>query len=362
MAHPSALSAVVRGLLKAVDGDEEAAWGVVRHAAVGAIDIEDVVRACLAFAKRVVAVTTTASVSAEEGTEWNVRAVLCGDGSVGRSGLQLADGVMYASSSMRGGHESFWEIDSSTLRVCNQGASVLLWPVAAISAKARRANRSPRGPVVDMEGMRELDARLAVSRELVRWCKENRGVAVLIGGPGYRDVSERTRMYRVQSFGRVAWTFPAGRCVDGSIALAVWRVLGEQQGHLAFREMLKRTERTGITSLKRVRELLHALPVNLETQCLSKEDTPALRANAFRWFAEEAKGVWIVRLVQSNVVDHCVVIDANEALIFDVAEEFPLMLTEESLQLCGGDDANRLKFAEARQIVEQVRKAKRTRR
>ncbi len=102
--------------------------------------------------------------------------------------------------------------------------------------------------------------------------------------------------------------------------------------------------------------------MNLEARCLWKEEVTAVRENAFRWFAEDAKGVWIVRFVQSGTVVHCVVLAANEALIFDVAEDYRLILTEESLRLCGGDDASRLKFAEARQIVEQARKTKRTKR
>ncbi len=88
--------------------------------------------ACLAFAKRVATLATESHGDAVE-PKWSVRAVLCGDGSVGRSGLELKHGVMYGSSSMRGGDESFWKIDSSTLRV----------EVKALVSSACRSRRFP---------------------------------------------------------------------------------------------------------------------------------------------------------------------------------------------------------------------------
>ncbi len=80
-------------------------------------------------------------------------------------------------------------------------------------------------------------------------------------------------------------------------------------------------------------------------------EKPSFLSDAFRWLAEEAKGVWIVRLVESGVADHCVVFDTEVALIFDCATKHPMSLTVEALRLCSGDDARRLRVAEVRQLV-----------
>ncbi len=73
---------------------------------------------------------------------------------------------------------------------------------------------------------------------------------------------------------------------------------------------------------------------------------------AFRWLAESAKVVWIVKVVEIGIVDHCLCVDANRALIYYSAETYPLLLLEEVLRSCGGEDSKNVKFAEAVQIVK----------
>ncbi len=63
--------------------------------------------------------------------------------------------------------------------------------------------------------------------------------------------------------------------------------------------------------------------------------------------------MWVVRLVESGVADHCVLVDTKVALIFDCAAQHPISLTEEALRLCGADDARNLRVAEVRQLVPQ---------
>ncbi len=52
---------------------------------------------------------------------WNVKAVFCGDGTMSTGGVPLNEGSIYGRGSLVGGAESFWEIDPSTLRVCDMG-------------------------------------------------------------------------------------------------------------------------------------------------------------------------------------------------------------------------------------------------
>ena len=73
-------------------------------------------------------------------------------------------------------------------------------------------------------------------------------------------------------------------------------------------------------------------------------------------------GVYLVRMKQTHVCDHVIVIDARKwpRLIFDSAERFPLMLSKTSILLCGGEDSTLTYILEAYKVViQQWRKRKR---
>eukprot|EP00171_Calliarthron_tuberculosum_P021777 IDg21777t1 len=170
----------------------------------------------------------------ERNREWNVRAVLCGDGSLGHCGLLLEDGIIYASSSMSGQHESYWRIQADTLRLCTQGADVLRWPAVPVTSSARRTFVGRQGPKVDMRGMSTAQMRLCVVQTLVRWVRNYRGVAVLVGGPGMRTGHPQLRSNRLTSAGRFGWSLSHGHCVEAAVMHAIWRLLGEESGQTAL--------------------------------------------------------------------------------------------------------------------------------
>ncbi len=117
-----------------------------------------------------------------------------------------------------------------------------------------------------------------------------------------------------------------------------------------------------MTNLRRIQEILHAcnkgVEAKMEVRKISEADKSSFRSNAFRWLAEDARGVWIVRLAESGLADHCVVFDTSVALIFDCATEQTISLTEEELRLCNGDDPRHLRVAEVRLLVPQKSKPK----
>lgn len=70
----------------------------------------------------------------------------------------------------------------------------------------------------------------------------------------------------------------------------------------------------------------------------------------FEWFSQNARGIWIDRLVQSGAIDHCVTVDTYNSVILDGAEQYPLKLYVESLSLCEGKCADRFAASEAIRI------------
>ena len=75
--------------------------------------------------------------------------------------------------------------------------------------------------------------------------------------------------------------------------------------------------------------------------------------DSFKWLAGREKGVYVVRVYERLVTDHCIVVSGSRKLILDSEERYPLQLTEDCLRLCGGVDAKLLKVGEIREVVVQ---------
>ena len=92
----------------------------------------------------------------------------------------------------------------------------------------------------------------------------------------------------------------------------------------------------------------------MKLQCdllrVPKDALTSFKQNRFAWLGNLRSGVWLVRLVEPKVVDHCVVVDGARKLIFDSPQAYPLCLSAEVLRLCGGMEVNNLSVAEAREI------------
>ncbi len=294
-----------------------------------------------------------------EDSEWNIRSIMWGDGSIGNDCKMLEKDELYASSAIRGGTESFWAIERGSLRLCYHGTDVMHWPAVAVTPKARELHdsRRVRGPMITFAGRSEAEKRLLVVQHLSQWVRANPGVAVIVGGPGQRSSSQTLRDHIVRSK-PTAWSMPPGRCLDGAIAHAVACLLGEEAGKRALVDLNSMKNRVGITTLKSTRDILHKLSAKVEMRKPTKKDREEMQGSrhAFRWLAESAKGIWLVRVVESGIVDHCFCVDTSEALIFDSAEKYPLRLTEEVLKLCGGETSKTVKFAEAVRVVKQQQK------
>ena len=71
-------------------------------------------------------------------------------------------------------------------------------------------------------------------------------------------------------------------------------------------------------------------------------------AAAFDAIGSWKSGVWLVRLLQTKGkrVDHCILVDAKNGVIFDSAENFAIRLCGRSLRECAGSNCEMLQIAE----------------
>ena len=97
-----------------------------------------------------------------------------------------------------------------------------------------------------------------------------------------------------------------------------------------------------LTSLKRSAVMVRQPGVRCTYLKKKKSEIPG---NRFEWLASRKEGYWIVRLFQRSVVDHFVLVDAFEKLMYDGEEHCP-----DSLGSCGGDEAKNLLVDEVRQL------------
>lgn len=74
-------------------------------------------------------------------------------------------------------------------------------------------------------------------------------------------------------------------------------------------------------------------------------------AVGFDWLLSQNEGVYVVRLWGSPS-DHCIVINADDSLIFDSCERQPLTLCLKALEACCGDNTIIIKIPEVRILVK----------
>eukprot|EP00171_Calliarthron_tuberculosum_P000157 IDg157t1 len=190
--------------------------------------------------------------------------------------------------------------------------------------------------------------KLKVVQVVRRWCYSNNGFAVVIGGPRSRVENSKVALYLRPSTSLRVYQAVPGRCLEGSIINGAASIGGIEAAISWDQVLFENTKmRISATGLRAVGKLLHQcnklVDFKLESRRVCKNDLKAYKENPFFWLSESAKGFWIIRIVQSGIVDHCITVDTEQALIYDCVEEHPIALTEETLRLCGGGDANCVK-------------------
>ena len=110
---------------------------------------------------------------------------------------------------------------------------------------------------------------------------------------------------------------------------------------------------TNVHHNKKFFNIVQELPFPFTLQRGAKHERAAFMKGPFKWLSFRRRGVWIVRLTQAHVVDHCVVIEALKRLIRGSASPYPPDLSDDVLRSRRGDKASRLRIAEVRELFKQ---------
>ena len=156
-------------------------------------------------------------------------------------------------------------------------------------------------------------SRVQTLAEVKAFCSANPGVPLLIGGPGARgDIEGVHRCYAPESGltrGHPYMQSQDGECIHAALVNAVGVLCGHDVAQKA--EDVMQQNLNFISSLRKLTALVLQLGCNLELRRVPKSERQKIASNPFEWVASRTRGVLLVRLEQADIVDHCVVANAN---------------------------------------------------
>jgi len=280
-----------------------------------------------------------------------IEKVVMGDGSKGRSGHVLEKGRFYASASASGGHESYFAIDMSTAKLSTRGGKSVSFGFRAASDQAK-ALPPASGPKTRpmRKTLSHTQKQKIVGEAVTSFCTKHPGWAAWVSGPGDRDKNPALKEHLVKTGDKILVKGKDGQCVAAAIANALYVLFGEDCAREAWRKLDE--EDPHFSSLGRTWDTIHKLGVRCDLRKVPKDEMSAFLVDKFEWLASLDDGVWMVRLEQHAIVDHCIVVDAKNKLILDSAEDYPVRLSAATIRMCGGSEATALRVAEVRELRE----------
>lgn len=286
--------------------------------------------------------------------DWCIDRILAGDGSTNCRGLKFELGRFYASGSLTADDGSFHEINLCSLRLWDRGCEKVQFSVVPVTTTSKvkpMPIEKPRTRIC--KSYRPPKKQRLVRDAVRRFCLANPGFAVVIGGPGLRSSSPFTHCTRVvQKAGPIFMRAHEGQCLIAAIVNAVDVLIGRSAAERAKHYLLSKNQH--YRSVASCAQDIHVVCPRHDLRKVRKSEAHDFKVDKFDWLGSLTRGVWIVRLVEPKVVDHCIVIDGKRKLIIDSAESFPLHLGADVLRQCGGDEAQSLVVAEVRQITPVV--------
>ena len=289
--------------------------------------------------------------------EWSIARIMAGDGSTTKAGTTLRRGYLFASASMTGGPETFYEIAPNSLKLATPGGTDVCFSVQPVTSLAKQKplpKMKPRTRIFkrDRWPTKQKKLRTAVKR----FCLAHSGFAVIVGGPGARTVSTQSWTRIHVSTEETFMQADKGECLVAAVVNAVGILKGSLEAKEAERK-LKSSSRhyRSIASCARDIQLFCS---GYDLRKVPRSSLASFNRNKLEWVCNLNRGVWLVRLLRTDVIDHCIVVDGARRLVYDGAEKHAIRLSVDALIHCGGDKVEKLVIAEVRQIHPVVLRPK----
>jgi len=284
--------------------------------------------------------------SERDSGRWGIESLLVGDDMVSKNGKAFERDVLYASANMSGNLDTYHRVDMNSVNLRVRRAAVIIFPT-----KPLQKGIYPSVCILTIAYLENLvvelkyDLGTALVQGIVRFCQKYRGLAIVVGGPGARERNDALVPFHRQHVGVAVTLCTFFDCVEASLINALRCLNGDVAVGKAVRFFKERSQRCA--NVGQVGSLVHKLKVKCQLRRCDLGDLKLMqgqgRERAFEMVASKTEGVWIVRLYQSEVVDHLVVVDVKRKVIIDSEEIYPVKLSVSTLRMCGGPRANKLR-------------------
>ena len=271
--------------------------------------------------------------------KWKIEKLVVADGTT-KAGREIESGVLYANSNKLGGYEQLYPIEKQTLS---------LTPYS-IRAFTRKLGLLPPTSEVSQEAIEEIGSEVETMDALIIWMEAHAGTPVDVGGCGARS-DIRNEGWYYSPLGADNPIFLNDDSFVAALCNAVFVFDGVAAAKRAFLQLSSAPELSGI--LKVLLPLVHRVPGHFNIKKVSKGEQARYDRNRFRWVARQERGVWLVRVRNEGLMDHCVCVDAGSSLVRDSASRRPFSLTTNVLCLIGGSDAKNLHVIEVRELYRE---------
>lgn len=286
--------------------------------------------------------------------EFLIERIAIGNGLEARNGAKLNHGKLFGSSVLFGNSESFFGIVLSSLKIRAKDGPFQRYLTVPLG---ERISKKDWGCIVfNIPVSFEEEQRDALTKQaVITFARKNPGISVIIGGPGDRTVSDEALRYYVIDHGELTYHTRNGNCIDAVIVNAVCCLRGPEIA-LKMKAIIEREESVYYRIAQGTR-LVHKLKEKLQFMKLKGVEKRIMKTDPWYWITSLSRGVFVMRLQQSQKRAHCIVVDGNRSLILDSAEHYPMRLCKESLFISAGNPTlnSKVCFVEVYQLVNQVK-------
>ena len=162
-------------------------------------------------------------VSTTKTCNWNIEVLLYEDSSI-KSGITLQRGKWYASANVSGGVESFYEVESILITISGNEGRSFMFPAKRVIENASTPS-TPTACIVPKYRNTRLqstgDRTHVIKGAVMKFCRENPGVALVIGGIGARNAHQEANLFHVRSADKVCAHESRWDCVPAAVINAI---------------------------------------------------------------------------------------------------------------------------------------------
>lgn len=203
----------------------------------------------------------------------------------------------------------------------------------------RNCDRLPRGPKVRTTEMSGAVAGEATEKAVASWCQKHPGYIVINGSSDYRSRCASLSTFSVHDYGQVLMQESEGLCMTAALTNAVWCLCGREDAVSVKSKLFENVLVSG--SVASMSEEAQRLGLHLELRtCRYK------LARSFLSLSLIPDFVFLVCFFCRSLLDHIICEDTKGGINVDSCERYPLVLTQESLIDCTGNDNSNFRIGE----------------